>query len=130
MYVRRLILDTENGVPLHGGYLLSLTVLWRVSSLSLFFFNGFSFLSFFAVVPFLLFFVVVLGFSLSLFLWWKQNINPMCKVLMKQVDSGEQHHSLTSFTWDALKENSKQAKTLWTIRGQCSNVEKFQARTN
>ena len=48
---------------------------------------------------------------------------------MKQVDSGEQHHSLTTFTWDALKENSKQAKTLWN-NFRRSDGKNYQARTN
>ena len=37
----------------------------------------------------------------------KQNINPMWKVLNKEVDWENQHHSLIMYTWDALKDNVK-----------------------
>ena len=34
-----------------------------------------------------------------------ENTDPMWKILMKGVDLGERHHSLTTFIWVALKEN-------------------------
>ena len=34
-----------------------------------------------------------------------------------------QHHSLMMYTWDALKDNAKQAKILWKIIELCSNQE-------
>ena len=37
----------------------------------------------------------------------KQNINPMWKVLNKEVDLGEQHLSSIMCTWDVLKDNVK-----------------------
>ena len=35
----------------------------------------------------------------------KQNINPMWKVLNREVDWENQHLSLMMYTWDALKDN-------------------------
>ena len=54
----------------------------------------------------------------------KQNIDPMWKVLNKEVDLGEP----TSFPrsckhWCVLKDNAKQAKILWTITEPCLNHE-------
>ena len=37
----------------------------------------------------------------------KQNIDPMWKVLNKEVDLGEPHLSLIMYTWAALNENAK-----------------------
>ena len=37
----------------------------------------------------------------------KQNINPMWKLLNKEVDLENQHLSLIMYTWDALKDNVK-----------------------
>ena len=37
----------------------------------------------------------------------KQYINPMWKVLNKEVDLENQHHSLIMYIWDALKDNVK-----------------------
>ena len=34
-----------------------------------------------------------------------------------------QHLSLITYTWDALNDNAKQAKILWTITEPCSNRE-------
>ena len=45
----------------------------------------------------------------------KQNVDPMWKVLMKQVDLGEPTSSLTTSIWFALNENVKQARILWTV---------------
>ena len=44
------------------------------------------------------------------------------KVLNKEFDLGE-HLSLIMKTWDALKDNAKQAKILWTITEPCLNRE-------
>ena len=53
----------------------------------------------------------------------KQNNSPTWKILRKTLIWANQHHSLTTFIWVALKENFKQAKTLWTVTGACSNPE-------
>ena len=53
----------------------------------------------------------------------KQNINPMWKLLNKEVDWENQHHSLTVYTWDVLKDKVKKAKILWTITEPCLNHE-------
>ena len=45
----------------------------------------------------------------------KQNIDPMWKALYKEVDLGEPTSFLDHYTWDALKDNVKQAKILLTI---------------
>ena len=37
----------------------------------------------------------------------KQNINPMWKVLNKEVDLGEPTFSLIMYIWDVLKDNVK-----------------------
>ena len=37
----------------------------------------------------------------------KQNLDPMWKVLNKEVDLENQHLSLIMYTWDALKDNAK-----------------------
>ena len=37
----------------------------------------------------------------------KQNIDPMWKVLNKEVDLGNQHFSMIMYTWDVLKEKVK-----------------------
>ena len=42
----------------------------------------------------------------------KQNIDPMWKILMKDVDLGEPISSLTTLLWVAFKENVRQAKIL------------------
>ena len=55
----------------------------------------------------------------------KQKIDPMWKVLMKEVDVGEPT-SLTIFIWFALNENAKRAKILWTITEMCLNPESLQ----
>ena len=43
------------------------------------------------------------------YLWTgkKENIDPMWKVLNKEVDLGQQHHPLIMYTWDVLKDNVK-----------------------
>ena len=51
----------------------------------------------------------------------KQNINPMWKVLNKDVDLGEPTSFLDHVHLGALKENVKQAKVLWTITQICLN---------
>ena len=54
----------------------------------------------------------------------KQNINPMWKVLNKEVDLGEPTSFLDHvYTWDVLKDNVKQAKILLTITEPCFNRE-------
>ena len=53
----------------------------------------------------------------------KQNINPMWKLLNKEVDWENQHLSLIMYIWAALKGNAKQAKILWTITEPRSNRE-------
>ena len=55
--------------------------------------------------------------------WKKQNIDPMWAVLMKEVDFGEQHPSLTTFISVALHKSKKRSKILWTITETCSNPE-------
>ena len=42
---------------------------------------------------------------------------------MKKLIWGNQHLSLIMYTWDALNDNTKQAKILWTITEPCSNHE-------
>ena len=37
----------------------------------------------------------------------KQNLDPMWKVLNKEVDLGEPTSSLIMYTWDSLKDNVK-----------------------
>ena len=49
----------------------------------------------------------------------KQNIDPMWKVLNKEVDWGEQTPFLDHVFWVALKENVKQANIFWTITEIC-----------
>ena len=51
----------------------------------------------------------------------KQNLDPMWKVSTKKSIWANQHPSLTTFIWVALKENVKQAKILWTITQICLN---------
>ena len=51
----------------------------------------------------------------------KQNIDPMWKLLNKEVGLGEPTYFLE--TWAALKDNAKQAKILWTITEPCLNPE-------
>ena len=58
----------------------------------------------------------------------KQNIDPMWKVLNKEVDLENQHLSWIVNTWDALNDNAKQAKILWTITEPCLNPEFPQER--
>ena len=53
----------------------------------------------------------------------KQNIDPMWKLLNKEVDLGKPTSFLIVYTWDALKDNVKQAKILWTITEPCLNPE-------
>ena len=53
----------------------------------------------------------------------KQNLDPMWKLLNKEVDLGEPTSFWIMYTWDALKDNAKQAKILWTITEPCSNRE-------
>ena len=50
-----------------------------------------------------------------------ENIDPMWKVLMKDIDFGEPHHFLTMYFWAALKENVRSARILWIITAVCSN---------
>ena len=50
----------------------------------------------------------------------KQNINPIWKILMKDVDLGEPT-SLTMLIWVALNENIGVARILWIIVEVCSN---------
>ena len=53
-----------------------------------------------------------------------QNIDPMWKVLNKEVDIWEnQHHFLIMSTWVAFKDNVKQGKILLTITEPCLNPE-------
>ena len=49
----------------------------------------------------------------------KQNIDPMWKVLYKEVDLGEPTSFLDHVYLVALKENAKRAKILWTITETC-----------
>ena len=51
----------------------------------------------------------------------KQNLDPMWKILNKEVDLENQHHSLIMFAWVALKVNVKQAWILLKITEPCSN---------
>ena len=44
-----------------------------------------------------------------------KNIDPMWKVLRKEVDLGEPTSFLTMFIWVALNESAKRGKILWTI---------------
>ena len=54
----------------------------------------------------------------------KQNVDPMWKSLNKEVDLGEPtSFRLILYTWDALKDNVKSAKILWTITEPCLNRE-------
>ena len=53
----------------------------------------------------------------------KQNLDPMWKILNKEVDLENQHHSLIMFAWVALKVNVKQAWILLKITETCSNPE-------
>ena len=53
----------------------------------------------------------------------KQNIDPMWKVLNKEVDLGEPTSFLDHVTWDALKDNVKLVNILWTITEPCLNRE-------
>ena len=53
---------------------------------------------------------------------WKENLDPMWKVLDKEVDLGE-HLSWITYTCAALNDNVKKAKILWTITEPCSNRE-------
>ena len=53
----------------------------------------------------------------------KHNIDPMWKVLNKEVDLGEPHLSLIMYTWAALNVNAKKAKILLTITEPRSNRE-------
>ena len=53
----------------------------------------------------------------------KQNLDPMWKVLNKEVDLGEPKFSWITKTWAALNDNAKQAKILQTITEPCSNRE-------
>ena len=46
----------------------------------------------------------------------KQNVDPMWKLLNKEVAWENQHLSLIMKTWDALKDNVNSAKILWTIQ--------------
>ena len=57
--------------------------------------------------------------------WLERNIslNPCGKYLMKKLIWESQHLSLIMYTWDALKDNVKQAKILWTITEPCFNRE-------
>ena len=50
----------------------------------------------------------------------KQNIEPMWKVLMKQVDLGASTSFWNMFIWSALNGNAKQAKISSTITKICS----------
>ena len=49
----------------------------------------------------------------------KQNIDPMWKVLNKEVDLGEPTSFLDHVPWDVLKDNVKEAKILLTITEPC-----------
>ena len=54
----------------------------------------------------------------------KQNIDPMWKVLNKEVELGEPTSFLwIMYTWAALNVNAKQAKILWTNTEPCLNRE-------
>ena len=53
----------------------------------------------------------------------KQNIDPMWKVLNKEVDLENQHLSLIMYTSDVLKDNVKKAQILLTIKEPCLNPE-------
>ena len=50
-----------------------------------------------------------------------ENIDPMWKVLMKDVDFGEPTSFLDHVFWVALKENVRSARILWIITVVCSN---------
>ena len=50
----------------------------------------------------------------------KQNIEPMWKILMKDVDLGDPTFS-TMFIWVALRESVRLARILWIITQVCSN---------
>ena len=58
--------------------------------------------------------------------WKKQNIEPMWKVLMKQVDLGAPTSFLNMFIWSALNENAKRAKILRKITEICLNPGSLQ----
>ena len=51
----------------------------------------------------------------------KHNIDPMWKVLNKEVDY--QHLSWIMYTWAALNDNAKKVKILWSITEPCLNRE-------
>ena len=53
----------------------------------------------------------------------KQNLDPMWKLLNKEVIWENQHLSWIMYIWVALNDNAKQAKILWTITEPCSNRE-------
>merc|ERR1712136_252560 len=53
----------------------------------------------------------------------KQKIDPMWKVLNKEVDLGEPTSFLDHSYLGVLKDNVKQAKILWTITEPCLNRE-------
>ena len=53
----------------------------------------------------------------------KHNIDPMWKVLNKEVDLGERTSFFDMYTWDVLKDNVKQAKRWLTIIEPCLNHE-------
>ena len=49
----------------------------------------------------------------------KQNIDPMWKLLVKEVDLGEPTSFLDNVYLVVLNENVKQAKILWTVMETC-----------
>ena len=51
----------------------------------------------------------------------KQNIDPMWKILMKDVDLGEPTSFLDMYIWVALKECVKSVTILWRTTEICSN---------
>ena len=53
----------------------------------------------------------------------KQNLDPMWKILNKEIEKENKHLSWIMYTWAALKDNAKSAKILWTITEPCSNRE-------
>ena len=53
----------------------------------------------------------------------KQNLEPMLKLRIKDVDLGEPTSFLDHVYLDALNDNAKQAKILWTFTEPCSNRE-------
>ena len=53
----------------------------------------------------------------------KQNLDPMWKVLNKEVDLGEPTSFLDHVYFGCTQDNVKQAKILWTITEPCSNRE-------